>query len=155
MHTFMIRNLKMLINYYDSTLTTSSTQPTQYAQSYYTPARNKNTKFERWKIVLIEVPESLLAWLLVEKSETHIVVFFGWGFGLGFFLWCFGSGSITTSGGGTSGSWAWTNTRTDVSDQAADIDVLEGTSEEWWPEWFKFDVGGLKNDTQNFTMASE
>ena len=78
MHTFMIRNLKMLINYYDSTLTTtSSTHPTLYAQPYYTPARNKNTKFERWKIVLFEVPESLLAWLLVEKSETHIVVFFG------------------------------------------------------------------------------
>ena len=41
------------------------------------PTPNKKTKFERWKIVLFEVPESLLAWLLVEKSETHIVVFFG------------------------------------------------------------------------------
>ena len=78
MHKFMIRNLKMLINYYNSTLTsTSSTHPTGYAQSYNTPARNKKTKFERWKIVLFEIPESLLAWLLVEKSETHIVVFFG------------------------------------------------------------------------------
>merc|ERR1711980_17678 len=82
---------------------------------------------------------------LVEETESHVVVFLGGGLLLGFLLWCLLSGS--TTGGGTTSGWgsAGTDTGADVGDQLADVDVLEGTSEERWPEWLDLDVGGLED----------
>merc|ERR1711980_452 len=77
---------------------------------------------------------------LVEETESHVVVFLGGGLLLGFLLWCLLRGS-TTGGWGSAG----TDTGADVGDQLADVDVLEGTSEEGWPEWLDVDVGGLED----------